>query len=195
MNYRVKNIHGKINNKSVTVEVPGSKSITARALLIAALAEGESTLINAQFSDDCKTFLKCLNDLGVRTEVCGTIVKVQGCGGKLALDRSETNVGSAGTAARFIPALLAFQRGEFTLNCSEQMKRRPVAPLIDTLRQVGAEFGFSERENSYPFTIRGAGKCGYYRKQSVSVRRAHFSGVRGQAVRGNGNRRARAGLR
>ena len=156
MNYRVKNIHGKINNKSVTVEVPGSKSITARALLIAALAEGESTLINAQFSDDCKTFLKCLNDLGVRTEVCGTIVKVQGCGGKLALDRSETNVGSAGTAARFIPALLAFQRGEFTLNCSEQMKRRPVAPLIDTLRQVGAEFGFSERENSYPFTIRGA---------------------------------------
>lgn len=65
MNYQVKNIYGKTNNKNITVRVDGSKSITARAMLIAALAEGESTLSGAQFSDDCATFLKCLNALGI----------------------------------------------------------------------------------------------------------------------------------
>ncbi len=155
MNYQVKNIYGKIENKSVSVSVPGSKSITARALLIAAVAKGESTLYGVQFSDDCATFLTCLKDLGIDCRVDGNTVKIVGCGGKLRNRQAEIDVGSAGTAARFLPAFLAFQNGEYRLNCSDQMKRRPISPLIDTLKSLGAQFTFLERENSYPFVIKG----------------------------------------
>jgi len=156
MNYLVKNVYGKTNNDKIKVTVPGSKSITARALLIAAMAYGESTLVGAQFSKDCATFLNCLTALGIKSEVTGTTVKILGCNGVLPAKKAEIYVGSAGTAARFIPAFLAFQRGEFSLTCSEQMKKRPVKPLIDTLKSLGAKFYFHEKENSYPFTICGA---------------------------------------
>lgn len=156
MNYSVKNIYGKTNNKNITVRVSGSKSITARAMLIAALANGESTLFNAQFSDDCATFLKCLNDLGINTQTNGTTVKITGCGGKLATKQAEINVGSAGTAARFLPAFLAFQKGKFYVDSSAQMKNRPIEPLINSLIQLGAKFTFLEKENSFPFIIEGA---------------------------------------
>ena len=151
MNYEVKNIYGKTKNSAVSVSVPGSKSITARALLIAALADGESTLYGVQFSDDCQTFLNCLKELGIDCSVDGTTVKITGCGGVLPKAKAEINVGSAGTAARFLPAMLAFQDGEYRVNCSEQMKKRPVAPLVGALESVGAEFS----GKSFPFTIRG----------------------------------------
>ncbi len=155
MNYQVKNIYGKTNGKKVTVSVPASKSITARAFLLAALAEGTSTLFNAQFSDDCQTFLNCLKDLGIPVEVHGITVKITGCGGKLRAEEGKINVGSAGTAARFLPAFLAFQKGKFYLDCSKQMKSRPVAPLIDSLKSLGAKFTFFGEENCYPFAIEG----------------------------------------
>ncbi|MDE6667209.1 MAG: 3-phosphoshikimate 1-carboxyvinyltransferase [Clostridia bacterium] len=155
MNYQVKNIYGKTNKNKVTVSVPGSKSITARALLLAAIADGTSTLFNAQFSDDCQTFLNCIKDLGISAEVHGTTVKITGCGGKLNIKEGKINVGSAGTAARFLPAFLAFQEGKYCLDCSEQMKARPVAPLISALKSLGAKFTFHGEENCYPFTIEG----------------------------------------
>ncbi|MDE7075792.1 MAG: 3-phosphoshikimate 1-carboxyvinyltransferase, partial [Clostridia bacterium] len=130
MDYQVKSIYGKIKNKSAAVRVPGSKSITARALLIAALAEGESTLYGAQLSDDCATFLNAVKALGIGVSVEGTTVKVRGCGGKLPVKSGEVYVGSAGTAARFITAMLAFCEGEFKLTSSEQIQKRPQAALI-----------------------------------------------------------------
>ena len=155
MNYKVKNIYGKTSDKKISVSVPGSKSITARALLIAALADGESTLYGVQFSDDCATFLQCLKDLGINCEVSGTTVKIVGCGGKLKKDKAQIFVGSAGTAARFLPAFLAFQKGSYTLTCSDQMKKRPISSLINTLNQLGAKLTFLEEKNSYPFVIEG----------------------------------------
>ncbi|MDE6867705.1 MAG: 3-phosphoshikimate 1-carboxyvinyltransferase [Clostridia bacterium] len=155
MNYKVKNIYGNTSDKKIPVSVPGSKSITARALLIAALSCGESTLYGVQFSDDCATFLQCLKDLGIKCEVFGTTVKITGCGGKLEKSKAEIYVGSAGTAARFLPAFLAFQNGRYTLTCSEQMKKRPVSSLIKTLEELGAKFTFLEEKNSYPFIIEG----------------------------------------
>ncbi len=156
MNYKVKNIYGKTRGGKTAVSVPGSKSITARAFLIAASADGESTLHGVQFSDDCKTFLQCLTDLGIECEVFGNSVKIKGCGGKLKKDVAEIFVGSAGTAARFLPAFLAFQRGSYSLTCSEQMKNRPVSSLINTLKKLGAKFTFLREQNSYPFIIEGA---------------------------------------
>ena len=158
MSYIVKNVYGKTKNNKISVSVPGSKSITARALLIAAIANGESTLHGVQFSDDCQTFLNCLVSLGIQCEVNGTTVKIAGCGGKLEKAKAEINVGSAGTAARFLPAFLAFQNGEYKLNCSDQMKKRPISPLIKTLENLGAKFTFLEKENSYPFIIKGSAK-------------------------------------
>ena len=156
MNYAVKNIYGKTNSNAVTVSVPGSKSITARAMLISALADGVSTLYGAQFSDDCETFLNCLIKLGIECTRDGSTIKIKSCGGKPAKKKAELFVGSAGTAARFLPAFLAFSDGEYFLTCSEQMKNRPIASLINSLKSLGARFTFLEEENSYPFIIKGA---------------------------------------
>lgn len=155
MDYQVKSIYGKIKNKSAVVRVPGSKSITARALLIAALAEGESTLYGAQLSDDCATFLSAVRALGIGVSAEGTTVKVNGCGGKLPVKSGEVYVGSAGTAARFLTAMLAFCEGEFKLTSSEQMQKRPQEALIGALKSAGAQFEFHGEENCFPFTIRG----------------------------------------
>lgn len=155
MNYSVKNIFGKSNGKSVNVSVPGSKSITARAMLIAAMGRGTSTLYNAQFSDDCLTFLNCLDALGINYIKDGNTLHIEGCGGILKKKYAEINVGSAGTAARFLPAFLAFQDGEYKIDCSPQMKKRPISPLIAALKELGAQFEFSEEENCFPFIIKG----------------------------------------
>ncbi|MDE7087646.1 MAG: 3-phosphoshikimate 1-carboxyvinyltransferase [Clostridia bacterium] len=140
----------------MTVSVPGSKSITARALLIAALADGESTLYGVQFSDDCQTFLNCVKALGIPVEINGTTVKITGCGGKLNISSAEINVGSAGTAARFLTAMLALSGGEYKLTSSEQMQKRPQAALISALKSLGAEFTFHGEDNCFPFTVRGS---------------------------------------
>lgn len=153
MNYLVKNIYGKIINKSVTVQVPGSKSITARAMLIAALANGKSTLYNAQFSDDCAAFLNCLKNLGINCEVDGTTVIIEGCGGKLPVKSAKINVQSSGAAARFLTALLAFSDGEFIVDGSEQIKNRPIQPLINSLAAAGATI--ISNNGTYPLTICG----------------------------------------
>ena len=83
MDYTVKNVYGKTSKNPVAVRVPGSKSITARAFLIAAAAKGESVLYGAQFSDDCKTFLNCLEILGIGIKRENFAVKINGCGRKI----------------------------------------------------------------------------------------------------------------
>lgn len=155
MNYSVPCIYNKIKNKGVLISVPGSKSITARALFIAALANGTSTLYGAGLSDDCLTFIDCLKSLGIKIFLDGTTVTVEGCGGKLPVKSGEVYVGSAGTAARFITALLGFSEGEFTVTSSEQMKKRPMGDLISALEKAGVYFEFLERENCFPFKIYG----------------------------------------
>ncbi len=155
MNYEVKNIYGKITNPKAAVAVAGSKSITARAMLLASLADGVSYLYGAQFSDDCCTFMSALQALGIKAEAEGDTVKMHGCGGTIPVKSAQINVGSAGTAARFLTALLAFSDGEFTLYSSEQMKRRPQKPLISALEQAGAKFEFLEEEYCFPFKVYG----------------------------------------
>lgn len=155
MDYRVRTIYGKIKNKSATVRVPGSKSITARALLLAALADGESTLYGAQLSDDCATFLNAVKSLGIGVSIDGATVKVAGCGGRLPVSKGEIYVGSAGTAARFLTAMLALCDGQFRITSSEQMQKRPQAALIRALKDMGAAFVFEGEENCFPFTVYG----------------------------------------
>lgn len=155
MDYSVPCIYGRINKREAVVEVPGSKSITARALFAAALSSGTSVLRGAGLSDDCLTFINCLKSLGIDVAISGRDVTVCGCGGRLKTDGGEVYVGSAGTAARFITALLAFTDGTFRLTCSQQMKSRPVGRLLSALASAGARFEFEEREGSFPFVVHG----------------------------------------
>lgn len=156
MDYAVPCIYNRITAKKATVGVPGSKSITARALLMAALAQGTSVLYGAGLSDDCLTFIGCLRSLGVNVGVSGTTVTVEGCGGAFPVRRGQVYVGSAGTAARFVTAALALSHGEYDVDCSPQMKSRPIGRLLEALTQLGARFVFKESEGCFPFKVLGA---------------------------------------
>ena len=97
----------------LTIDAPGSKSITNRALMLAALANGETLLKGALFSDDSRHFLQCLKDLGfdVVVDEPAHTVRVTGLGGRIPKETAAINVGSAGTAARFLTAMLGCAKG------------------------------------------------------------------------------------
>ena len=136
--------------QEICVSVPGSKSITNRALLIAALADGTTTLHNVLFSDDSRHFIQALQTLGFDIQVSESMktVIVHGLGGVIPDAASDgervIQVGSAGTCARFLTALLGLTRGRFHLDSSEQMKKRPMKELLVSLMELGASFTFFE---------------------------------------------------
>ncbi len=134
------------------VEVPGSKSITNRALLLAALANGKSTLSGVLFSDDSRHFLQSLISLGFRVEIDEEKkqVTVYGEGGNIPKKDATINVGSAGTAARFLTAFLGISRCHCRIDASEQMKKRPMKELFTALSSLGSTFSFTEKEDFLP---------------------------------------------
>jgi len=156
MDYKVENIYGKIKNKSANVSVGGSKSVTVRAMLAAALAEGDSVLYNASDCEDTKTFLSALNSFGIRSERAGSTVKIQGCGGDIPNKRADIYVGDCGTAARFLLAVAALSGGAYTFTSSAHMCSRPIKPLICALQSLGAAFSFLGEEYCFPLKIRSA---------------------------------------
>lgn len=143
--------------KDIRLTVPGSKSITNRALLLAALTDGESVLKGTLFSDDSRHFLQSLKDLGFELDINETAktVRVSGCGGKIPEKRGTIYVGSAGTAARFLTAMLGLSDGEYIINASEQMKKRPMKPLFDALKSLGSTIEFMEEQDALPVKIKG----------------------------------------
>lgn len=156
--YHVKTLHKKIDWQ---VKVPGSKSMTNRALLMAALADGKTCLKGVLFSDDSRNFLGSLKSLGFAVEANEQTkeVVVTGLNGRLPVTSGEIYVGSAGTAARFLTAMLALAEGTFTINASEQMKKRPMKPLFDVLSEIGAKITYLEQEGFLPIKIQGIGKA------------------------------------
>jgi len=126
---------------AVSVRVPGSKSLTNRALLIAALATGTTRLTNALFSDDSRYFAGALKTLGfdVRLDEVNSEMTVTGLGGKIPSNQAELFIGNAGTAARFLSAFLTLGNGEYILDGEPRMRERPIGDLIDALQQLGVE--------------------------------------------------------
>ena len=153
--YKVKKAAGPVDWK---VQVPGSKSITNRALLMAALAKERICLHGVLFSDDSRYFLKSLQSLGYFVEIreAQRCVIVEGRNGRIPADRGEIYVGSAGTAARFLTAMLGVSDGCYTIQASEQMKKRPMRPLFEALQSLGAQIRFLEQEWHLPVEIQGA---------------------------------------
>ena len=125
---------------NATVRVPGSKSLTNRALLIASLANGATRLTNALFSDDSRYFAKALQTLGfdVQLDEANHEMTVTGLGGKIPANKAELFIGNAGTAARFLSAFLTLGYGEHILDGDARMRERPIGDLIEALTQLGA---------------------------------------------------------
>lgn len=146
-------------SEKIEIEVPGSKSITNRALMLAALSNGICKLKGVLFSDDSRAFLSCLVELGFEIVIQEEIkmVSIHGLGGVIPNKKAKINVRSAGTAARFLPAMLAFAGGDYVLQSSEQMKKRPMKPLIDLLRSIGVIVNCLEEEDHFPFEIHSKG--------------------------------------
>lgn len=133
------------------IRIPGSKSITNRALLLAALAEGTSILSNALFSDDTLTLITALRCLGVKIEVDKQRHKmiVIGCSGKFPTINAKIACQDAGTVARFLLAACANQKGMFEFDGSSRLRARPLSDLIAVLQSQGAKVS----SNALPLMI------------------------------------------
>jgi 3-phosphoshikimate 1-carboxyvinyltransferase len=131
---------------NATVRVPGSKSLTNRALLVAALADGTTRLTNALFSDDSRYFASALQTLGFDVGLdpdCAEMT-VAGLGGRIPAKQAELFIGNAGTAARFLSAFLTLGNGEYLLDGEPRMRERPIGDLISALQPLGAKLGPAE---------------------------------------------------
>ncbi|MBK9178295.1 MAG: 3-phosphoshikimate 1-carboxyvinyltransferase [Acidimicrobiales bacterium] len=145
-----------------TVTVPGSKSFTNRALVVAALADGESLLEGALFADDTEAMLDCLRRLGftVEADAGSAAIRVQGKGGLVPPGPAELGVRLSGTTARFVAPLAALGLGAYRLDGLPPMRSRPMGPVIDALRRLGAVVHDDETPGHLPFTIEAGGLHG-----------------------------------
>lgn len=148
----------KINGVQGTVHLPGSKSISNRVLLLAALAQGETRISNLLHSDDIEHMLNALTALGVSYQLsdCKSKCVVQGLGGLFNHPAPlELFLGNAGTAMRPLTAALAASAVDVTLTGEPRMYERPIGHLVDALRQLDADISYLQQEGFPPLQIRG----------------------------------------
>ncbi len=150
------------------VGIPGSKSLTNRALILAALSNGVTRLEGALWAEDTRWMVEGLRRLGFKIEEqpdplngCNRILCVEGRGGKVPAREAELFVGTAGTAARFLAALCALGEGRFRLDGTPRMRERPMQEVFDALRRLGAEI--RDTEGRLPAEIRGPLRAGRVR--------------------------------
>ena len=138
-----------------TVRLPGSKSISNRTLLLAALARGDTKLTNVLDADDVTHMLGALLSLGVRVEHGGARGEcvVRGAAGPFPIKRAKLFLGNAGTAFRPLTAALAFCGGEYELSGVARMHERPIGDLVDALRALGADIRYAGRQGFPPLVI------------------------------------------
>jgi 3-phosphoshikimate 1-carboxyvinyltransferase len=163
------------------ITVPGSKSITNRALVLAALADGETILTGALWSEDTQIMVECLQDLGFMVnvapdpdEICNRTITVYGQGGTIPGGGTVENplelfVGNAGTAARFLAALVCLGKGVYRLHGVPRMHERPQAALFQALRELG--YRVDSPNNKLPAVIFG----GSSRRESAQTSKSEMS--------------------
>jgi len=147
---------GPFSRASGTIRLPGSKSISNRVLLLAALAEGETTITNLLDSDDTRVMLDALETLGVKLCREGDTCVVQGTRGAFTARRADLFLGNAGTAVRPLTAALAVNGGDYRIHGVPRMHERPIGDLVDGLRQIGATIDYEENDGYPPLRIRPA---------------------------------------
>ena len=155
---------GVPQNLNAICAPPGSKSISNRALVLAALGRGECRLRNLLSSDDVEVMLTALQQLGAASfswEDEGEVLTVKGNGGSLQASPTDLYLGNAGTASRFLTAIACLSRpstvNHSVLTGNARMKQRPIGDLVDALRTKGTSIEYMEKENSLPLRISASG--------------------------------------
>ncbi|HRM00070.1 MAG TPA: bifunctional 3-phosphoshikimate 1-carboxyvinyltransferase/cytidylate kinase [Acidovorax sp.] len=135
------------------VHLPGSKSISNRVLLLAALSHGTTTVHDLLASDDTRVMLDALRQIGCTVDEDGTTVHITGLGGRLPRSPAQLFMGNAGTAMRPLTAALALLGGEFELSGVPRMHERPIGDLVDALRQLGCQIDYLGNDGYPPLRI------------------------------------------
>jgi 3-phosphoshikimate 1-carboxyvinyltransferase len=145
----------KVAALNATVTAPPSKSYSVRALLLAAMARGTTTVRNCLDADDTRYALEALRSLGF--DVSGSIAKEVYIGARRSMSANEVPIfiGNAGTAMRFLTGWLAFTPGRFLLDGEERMRERPIGDLVEVLTSIDAEVEYVDKEGYPPLRIRG----------------------------------------
>ena len=142
-----------IARASGAVRLPGSKSISNRALLLSALAHGETTLINLLDADDTAVMRAALSKLGIASHSEAAGIRIIGCGGRVPVRAARLELGNAGTAFRSLTAALAFSGGRYELDGVARMRERPIGDLVDSLNQFGAQIRYSGTVGFPPLVV------------------------------------------
>ena len=161
------------------VRVPGSKSLTNRALIVAALADGASTLTGALDSDDTRVMVDSLRRLGsaVAHDPAVATIRVEGCGGAIPAKAADLYVANSGTSLRFLTAMVATGRGTYRLDGTPRLRQRPVSDLLRALNGLGADARSDLNTGCPPVTVRASGLDGGYAFVKGDVSSQFLSGL------------------
>lgn len=161
------------------IRPPGSKSITNRALVCAALADGQSTLTGALDSEDTRVMIEGLRSLGISVAVAdeGRTLAVSGCGGRIPAATGAIFVENSGTTIRFLTALVTLGHGEFTLDGIARMRERPIGDLADALEQLGATVVCSGTHRCPPVQVQASGLLGGLTRIQGNISSQYLSGL------------------
>jgi 3-phosphoshikimate 1-carboxyvinyltransferase len=151
---------GPIQAISGNVQLPGSKSLSNRALLLAALAEGTTIIDNLLVSDDVTHMRDALRVMGIEIRDQGESLIVQGCGGDYLAVGGELFLGNSGTSMRSLVGAATLGHGTFVLDGVPRMRERPIGDLVDGLRQLGAEIEYLNEEGFPPLKVIAKGLAG-----------------------------------
>ena len=142
------------NHADGIIKLPGSKSISNRTLLLAALSNNQTMIGDLLASDDVSRMLESLEKLGIHCEnFQENSWNITGCGGNFPIKKTELFLGNAGTAFRPLTAALAFSNGHYTLSGVPRMHERPIGDLVDALRQAGAKIEYLGKNGFPPLEI------------------------------------------
>jgi 3-phosphoshikimate 1-carboxyvinyltransferase len=149
-----------IKRINATISVPGSKSYTQRALIVASLAVGRSVIRGALISEDTQHLIEALRLLGATINDEGIDLTVEGTGGELIAPSDAIYLGNNGTAMRLLTGTVCLGHGTFVLDGDSRMRQRPIGPLIDALRKMGVEAACIEEDGCPPVQVRASGLPG-----------------------------------
>ncbi len=161
------------------VRVPGSKSLTNRALIVAAMADGPSVLSGALDSEDTRVMVESLRRLGIGVEhdPANAVIRVQGCGGTIPASTASLEIANSGTSLRFLAAMVAAGRGTYHLDGTARMRQRPVADLLAALNGLGADARSDLGTGCPPVTVRADGLDGGFAFVKGDVSSQFLSGL------------------
>ena len=169
----------QVNTLQTEIEIPGSKSITNRALIIGALSDGETILKNVLFSDDTVYMYKALQSLGIEIDADESAceIKIKGRSGEIDVPSEPIFIGNAGTAMRFLTSLVTLGEGDFVLTGDERMQERPIGDLVEGLQNLGADIAYLNNEGFPPIQLYSSGLTGTMTEMKGDVSSQYFSSM------------------